>query len=54
VTDTQLNSPYWLVRKVICLVGYYGGFRNCELISLTFDNVEKDEMGYWFTFSRSN
>jgi len=41
------------VRKVICLVGYYGGFRNIELKSLLFENVECDSMGYWFSFSRS-
>lgn len=38
---------------MICLVGYYGGFRSCELLSLTFDKVEMDEMGYWITFTRS-
>ena len=53
VTDSQLSSRYWLVRKVICLVGYFGGFRSIELKSLVFENVEMDEMGYWFTFSRS-
>ncbi len=37
----------------MCLVGYYGGFRNIELQSLLFENVECDGMGYWFTFSRS-
>ena len=53
VTDPQLSSKYWLVRKVICLVGYYGGFRNVELKSLVFENIEVDSMGYWFSFSRS-
>jgi len=41
------------VRKVICLVGYHGGFRNNELKSLTFENVECDEAGYFFSFARS-
>ena len=53
MTDTELSSRYWLVRKVICLVGYYGGFRNVEMKSLLFENVECDSMGFWFTFSRS-
>ena len=53
MTDPQLCSKYWLVRKVICLVGYYGGLRNVELKSLVFENVEADSMGYWFTFTRS-
>ncbi len=53
MTDPELNSRYWLVRKVICLVGYYGGFRNVELKSLTFENVESDEAGYFFKFARS-
>ncbi len=53
VTDPELSSKYWLVRKVVALVGYYGGFRNIELKSLKFENCELDEMGYWFTFARS-
>jgi len=53
VTDPELSSKYWLVRKVVCLVGYYGGFRNLELKSLKFENVELDSMGYWFQFARS-
>ncbi len=53
VTDPELSSKYWLVRKVVCLVGYYGGFRNIELKSLKFENCELDEMGYWFRFNRS-
>ena len=53
MTDPQLCSKYWLSRKVICLVGYYGGFRNVELKSLVFENVEVDSMGWWFSFSRS-
>ena len=53
VTDPELSSKYWLVRKVVALTGYFGGFRNIELKSLKFENVECDEMGYWFTFERS-
>ena len=53
VTDPELSSKYWLVRKVVCLIGYYGGFRNIELKSLKFENVECDSMGYWFKFARS-
>jgi len=53
ISDPQLSSKYWLVRKVVCLVGYYGGFRNVELKSLKFENVEHDSMGYWFSFSRA-
>jgi len=53
VTDPELSSKYWLVRKVVCLVGYYGGFRNKELKSLKFENCEHDSVGYWFTFARA-
>ncbi len=53
VTDPELSSKYWLVRKVVCLIGYYGGFRNVELKSLKFENCELDCMGYWFHFTRS-
>ena len=34
-------------------MGYYGGFRSCELKSLLFEKCELDEAGYWFTFTRS-
>ena len=53
ISDPQLSSKYWLVRKVVCLVGYYGGFRNVELKSLKFENCELDCMGYWFRFARA-
>ncbi len=53
VSDPALSSKYWLVRKVVCLVGYYGGFRNKELKSLKFENCECDSMGYWFEFNRA-
>ena len=53
VSDPELSSKYWLVRKVVCLVGYYGGFRNVELKSLKFENCESDSVGYWFSFERS-
>ena len=53
VSDPELSSKYWLVRKAVCLIGYYGGFRNVELKSLKFENCECDEMGYWFQFNRS-
>ena len=53
VSDPELCSKYWLVRKAVCLIGYYGGFRNIELKSLKFENCELDSMGYWFQFARS-
>ena len=53
VSDLALSSKYWLVRKAVCLIGYYGGFRNIELKSLKFENCELDSMGYWFLFERS-
>ena len=53
VTDPALSSKYWLVRKVVCLVGYYGGFRNKELKGLKFENLDCDSMGYWFEFNRA-
>ena len=53
VSDPQLSSKYWLVRKVVCLVGYYGGFRNVELKSLKFENCDLDGMGWWFHFARA-
>ena len=63
----MLCSKYWLVRKVVAVVGYYGGFRNIELRALKFGFLldgagnataekvlEKSADGsYWFQFYRS-
>ena len=35
------------------MIGYYGGFRICELKNLTFANLKQDQLGYWFEFVRS-
>ena len=61
VTDPELNSRYWLVRKVVCLVGYYGGLRTNEIRKIEFNKTfpggersfEGDSNGFWFTFERS-
>ena len=67
VADPVLSSKYWLVRKVVAVIGYFGGFRNVELKSLKFgfvmDSANKptaqkvweksDDGSYWFNFYRS-
>ncbi len=58
--DPELTSRYWTVRKVIAIIGYFGGLRNIELRSIefgkTFGGGEKsfdmDQSGYWFTIER--
>jgi hypothetical protein len=35
------------------VIGYYGGFRICELKGLQFENVTQDQSGYWIEFVRS-
>jgi len=61
VTDPELNSRYWLVRKAVCLVAYYGGLRTNEIRDIEFNksfsggekSFEYDSNGFWFTFERS-
>jgi hypothetical protein len=61
VTDPELKSRYWLVRKAVCLIGYYGGLRTNELRNLEFNKTfaggeksfETDSNGIWLTFERS-
>ena len=67
IADPVLCSKYWLVRKVVAVVGYYGGFRNIELKALKFGFLldeagnataekvlEKSSDGsYWFQFYQS-
>jgi len=60
VLDPELTSRYWTVRKVVAIIGYFGGLRNIELRSIefgkTFGGGEKsfdvDQSGYWFTIER--
>jgi hypothetical protein len=60
IVDPELTSRYWLVRKVVCLVGYYGGLRSIELRSIEFNkffesgeaSFEVDQSGYWFSHER--
>ena len=35
------------------MIGYYDGFRVCELKGLQFENVTQDQSGYWIEFVRS-
>ena len=59
--DSELTSRYWLVRKTICVLGYFGGLRNIELRSIEFNKIsetgepsfEVDQAGYWFRFERA-
>ena len=56
-----MKCRYWLVRKAVCLVAYYGGLRTNELRSIEFGKTfsggergfEVDDQGYWFCFERS-
>jgi len=60
IMDLELTSRYWLVRKVVALVGYFGGMRNIELRSIEFGKTfpggepsfEANESGFWFCFER--
>jgi hypothetical protein len=60
ITDPELSSRYWIVRKAVCLVGYFGGLRNIELRSIEFGKTfpsgeksfEENESGFWFCFER--
>ena len=61
ITDPELKTRYWLVRKCVCLVAYYGGLRTNEVRSIEFgktfsggvSSFEHDSNGYWFSFERS-
>jgi hypothetical protein len=56
-----MSCRYWIVRKTVCIVGYYGGLRNHELRSLAFGkqfpsgekSLDEDESGFWFVFERA-
>ena len=53
IEDKGISSPYWLVRKAVACVSYYGGLRQSEVIGLKLEMFETCPEGVYVTFMRS-
>jgi len=47
------STPYWLVRKVVIIVAYFGGLRYIETASLQLERVSVEQEGVFITHSRA-
>jgi len=52
VENQTICSPYWLVRKVIVIVSYFGGLRHIECDALKIENFSVTDDGIVVTHSR--
>ena len=46
-------SPFWLVRKVVVILAFYGGLRQTELLGLELEMMESQPIGVYITHSRA-
>ena len=49
----DLSTPYWLVRKVVMILAFFGGLRHTEAMDLELQNVRPAENGIYITHSRA-
>ena len=52
-SNPNLNSPYWLVRKVIAIVATFGGLRQIECMDLELEKFCSKSDGIYITHSRA-
>ena len=53
VGNLDLTTPYWMVRKAVMVVAYFGGLRHTEADSLNVENFVETTEGIIVTHSRA-
>ena len=53
IEDKSISSPYWLVRKVVARLAFYGGLRQSELMNLKLEMFETTSEGVYVTYMGS-
>ena len=51
--DSTLSSPYWLLRKSVTVVCFFGGLRKIECESLKLENIKSGPTGICIDHERS-
>ena len=54
VQNESLSGAYWLVRKAIVILTFFGGLRHAEVMSLTLENIISDPEGLIILHQRGN
>ena len=49
----DLSTPYWLVRKVVMILAFFGGLTHTEAMDLELQKVRCAENGIYITHSRA-
>jgi len=49
----DLSTPYWLVRKVVMILAFFGGLRHTEAMDLELQKERCAENGTYITHSRA-
>ena len=53
VHEDGITTPYWMVRKVVACLAYYGGLRHTEMMGLQVELCESTPEGVYVTHMRS-
>ena len=53
IFDESLSCPYWLVRKVVVCVAFFGGLSLVEVVNLCVENCDSSAQGVYVTYKRS-
>ena len=51
--DADSTTPYWIVRKTIVCLAYYGGLRHTEMMDIQIELCESTSEGIYVTHSRA-
>ena len=53
VRNESLSDAYWLVRKALVVIAYFGGLRHAEVMSLSLENLCSEPEGVWISYQRT-
>jgi integrase len=53
VDNSDLSTPYWLVRKVVVILAFFGGLRHCESMDLKLERFSACPDGVYVTHARA-
>ena len=52
IRDDTIRTPYWLVRKVVVILAFFGGLRLKETLDLDLEKIESTPAGVFVTHQR--
>ena len=48
------SGPYWLVRKALVIIAFFGGLRHTEVMSLVLGKISIGQEGVYVVHQRDN